>query len=586
MHNKKTFFEYYPLALLLIATAILIFFPVFTFDLYWHMANGRAMLETGTIISTEIFSFTANGTSFNNHEWLSQIIFYLFYLAGGAGGLMGLKMLLLLAVVSILFYISRFRGADISVAALVIVAFVMASLFRLTVRPHLFSFLLLSVFLLLLYGYKNEKFGPKALYLIPPLVIVWDFLHGAVYGMILLGAFTSSETVKYFARSYTAGWTGFASMTFNRVKALWIIAGITLVAAFLNPFGLMSYNVFAELLTENILVTTILEYKAPKLADHQIFWFLLFSTGTLLLLEWRRVDLTDIFVLVPFAYLSITYSRAIAPFLIVAAPFIAASATKLLPVKNSEGGKGVLRVLVLSTLSAVVALYILNLKFLTPILETNHTFGYQFGQKYIPVGSARFVKETGLDGNMYNTGHFGGYLAFYLFPERKIFQYNHPYIFGKVADTTRNSTEFEKWNINYAIIGTKWEYDNLFYLPDWAPVYWEPGATTLVRRGKRNEDFIRQYEIKFFRPLMTNEQLAGLARSSQKIFPYIVKETGTYLAYIHDRRLADLLADFLSWDVASSIKLEERIELLKKALRYNSDSHKLKSAMNLLTKGA
>jgi len=85
---------------------------------------------------------------------------------------------------------------------------------------------------------------------------------------------------------------------------------------------------------------------------------------------------------------------------------------------------------------------------------------------------------------------------------------------------------------------------------------------------------------------MTNEQLAGLARSSQKIFPYIVKETGTYLAYIHDRRLADLLADFLSWDVASSIKLEERIELLKKALRYNSDSHKLKSAMNLLTKGA
>ena len=51
--------------------------PIFDYDLHWHLANGREMVQRGQIISEEIFSYTHFGDKFENHEWLAQIIFYL-----------------------------------------------------------------------------------------------------------------------------------------------------------------------------------------------------------------------------------------------------------------------------------------------------------------------------------------------------------------------------------------------------------------------------------------------------------------------------------------------------------------------------
>ena len=66
--------------------AALVIIPIYDFDIFWHLANGRAMLEQGRIVQEELFSYTARGVAFENNQWLAQIILYVIHkLAGDIG---------------------------------------------------------------------------------------------------------------------------------------------------------------------------------------------------------------------------------------------------------------------------------------------------------------------------------------------------------------------------------------------------------------------------------------------------------------------------------------------------------------------
>ena len=45
-------------------------------DLWWHLAAGRELAETGTPWMVDRWSFTAAGGEWHNHEWLAGLIFY------------------------------------------------------------------------------------------------------------------------------------------------------------------------------------------------------------------------------------------------------------------------------------------------------------------------------------------------------------------------------------------------------------------------------------------------------------------------------------------------------------------------------
>src|SRR5262249_41601832 len=56
-------------------------------DAWGHVLFGQIMLRTGHLIRAEIFSFSAAGQSWINHEWLSEIVMAAFYNAMGVPGL-------------------------------------------------------------------------------------------------------------------------------------------------------------------------------------------------------------------------------------------------------------------------------------------------------------------------------------------------------------------------------------------------------------------------------------------------------------------------------------------------------------------
>src|SRR2546428_11153984 len=52
-------------------------------DLWWHLANGRLIVTTGTIPHVDLYSFSAAGQPWVMHEWLADLMMYLVYQLGG-----------------------------------------------------------------------------------------------------------------------------------------------------------------------------------------------------------------------------------------------------------------------------------------------------------------------------------------------------------------------------------------------------------------------------------------------------------------------------------------------------------------------
>src|ERR1017187_5100612 len=73
-------------------------------DIFWHLASGRYMLENHRIPRLDVFSFTAAGHPWVNHEWLFQIPAFLAVRLAGISGIILLKILLILGA---FYFISR-----------------------------------------------------------------------------------------------------------------------------------------------------------------------------------------------------------------------------------------------------------------------------------------------------------------------------------------------------------------------------------------------------------------------------------------------------------------------------------------------
>src|SRR2546425_10879589 len=59
--------------------------PLNANDLFWHLAAGRHILDTGSIPRTDPFSFASDGGGWIDHEWLWQVGAQALYTVAKAG---------------------------------------------------------------------------------------------------------------------------------------------------------------------------------------------------------------------------------------------------------------------------------------------------------------------------------------------------------------------------------------------------------------------------------------------------------------------------------------------------------------------
>src|SRR5512141_1587006 len=67
-------------------------------DLWGHVRFGQDLWQSGRLILTDPYSYVTAGQPWINHEWLSEVLFYLSYAVGGDVGLIALRVSMLLVV--------------------------------------------------------------------------------------------------------------------------------------------------------------------------------------------------------------------------------------------------------------------------------------------------------------------------------------------------------------------------------------------------------------------------------------------------------------------------------------------------------
>ncbi len=542
---------------------VLVLYPIFDYDMYWHLANGREMVNSGRLVSEEVFSYTHFGEKFANHEWLGQIIWYLIWHNLGPHGLLGFKLLVTSLVVLLLYRTVRIVGGQPVLAAVLCVFTVLAGLYRYIERPELFSLFNTALISFILYGFRDDHLPRRLLWLIPLILVVWDWLHGSVYGLVLFTLFVAGENTKHFLPSLRHG----QSLAQDKLTYLNRCYAVAIFAMLVNPFGLRSYGIFIEFLSDASVdkaASKIMEFMPTNWVEFKPY-ILLFSLTVLLSLRHiRKLDITQLLVLLVFGYAALRYSRVTGVAAIVMAPIIAS-----LLATSMRNARGALEARLPAAIVIMIAVFIAGYGYIAKFRDTSpQSFGYHVDEGYMPAGTVRFIKAAGLTGNLYNTGHFGGYLSYYLAPERKIFQYNLPKVFGDTYRFASHPDELDKWNINYAIVANADELTILFPVNGWARVYRDPGGILAVRRTPKNQALINQYEIRHFHPMMTDESLRAKA-GNLGILPRLVFEMGVYLAYRKDERITRIWAEMLTaWPNLSN--QPDIQQLLRQALEYNN----------------
>ena len=135
-----------------------------------------------------------------DHEWGSGVIFYLFLKIFGPYSLVILQGVLLFLIFFTASRIIKIRTSENPYNILFYFFTLMAVMTNLNspVRCHMFSFLLFTVFILMLE--KVRRGNNKLLFAIPILVIIWNNIHGGVVAslgllvMYALGEFLNRKS--------------------------------------------------------------------------------------------------------------------------------------------------------------------------------------------------------------------------------------------------------------------------------------------------------------------------------------------------------------------------------------------------------
>jgi hypothetical protein len=508
-------------------------------DEWWHLRTGQYIVEHRALPQHDIFAYTSLEMPWVNHEWLSQVIFYLVYDAVGIKGFILFKSLIIVAAFAILFFAVRKRANNPYIALFVTIIAALASRHTLYPRPPIFSYLLMSIYLSLLYSITEDqvgKFPTWKIALFPILMIFWVNLHGgAILGIILVGCFLVGNLFSYF-KSGLSGFNGlYKKPEQNQItKILFIILIFVLLASLVNPYGYKVFKLTVEVMQDRALVESIGELKSPDF--HYTHFYELLILLLILAFAWSltAVTATDLILAFFFLHQSLNYVRHLPLFGIVAAPIVGkhlalawqnlwnkkVGVENFQPEQPAEEPSDIMAELapsgqspklawnkvILSGLIILVFFYVLFVEGQFSLnLET--IYGPGFRVRDYPVKAADFILANDFAGNMFNEINSSGYLMWRLYPKHLVFTDNRFDIFGSkflkefytVTEIWDNWQEvLNKYNVNYIIISKDSMLDRtLARTPGWLKVYYDYGYAIYVKDIPENKELIERCQKTF-----------------------------------------------------------------------------------------
>ena len=199
-------------------------------DIWFHLRNAQQLLTSHSFLHADLYTFTSAGAALLNHEWLSELPYYVAFQAFGLRGLLAVFLVVLWLIFAGVYYLALRRGANCGEAALVTMAAVALGSYSFAPRMLHFGWLCLTVLLLALECFQQTG---KGLWVLPPLFALWINLHGSwVFGFVVMGIYLVSGLIKgQWGNVSAERWTT------AQLRKLLVIFAASAVALLANPYG-------------------------------------------------------------------------------------------------------------------------------------------------------------------------------------------------------------------------------------------------------------------------------------------------------------------------------------------------------------
>ncbi len=297
-------------------------------DLWWHARIGSEILDSGDIPHQDTFSLTEQGRPFFYQSWLAEVLMAGMLRLGGVR-LLVLTRALIMAVLygTVLLLCWWAGGGDRRAVIPAVLAAIVLGLGNMTVRPQLYTYpLFIAVFALL---WSHHRGGARrAIWLLPVLMVIWVNTHGSfALGMGLIWLVLLGELLSYALPSLAGKQASAGTVARERLKTLGLVALLSTAALLLNPRGLEITDYVNNLLTDAPSQSLGAEWQPPNpRSGLGIFFYIVLLMGTAALaLAPPAVTLTELLLLLAFAWLAATGIRYVVWFGLVSAPIMAAA---------------------------------------------------------------------------------------------------------------------------------------------------------------------------------------------------------------------------------------------------------------------
>jgi len=385
-------------------------------DMWFHMAVGKQILATGSLPATDQLSLLNHGQPVHAYLWLFQILTAVGYPLGGSWWLQSLQV----AILGLAFFFT-FRSTRVwtssSTAWLLLLAAVVASSERFSLRPEIISILMIAVYYFRLQQGKYHSSADLATFFI--LQVIWTNSHGIfVIGPVLTGCYLAEALIK-----------GMRGSGFKDAKSSGILTGITALACLVTPYGPGNIRYAWRLFVES-------NPMAPKLSNSTYemaaalgnvsrtllpFWFyffliVAFVASCLAVVLYRRQQLPIARTLIGLSLLaaSLTGMKNMPVFAMVAVPLIAENLSQL----DSGKIRRICYALVVAVMAVAAALWSPRPAFQYLKTWVPYRFGFGLCSDVVPVRLPGFLDGIGFSGPIFNSMEQGGFYEYHGYPAR------------------------------------------------------------------------------------------------------------------------------------------------------------------------
>jgi len=453
-------------------------------DLPRHLAIGKYVLQGHLPPINDIFSHTRFGAPFAPHKWLSGVLFYISFVLFDERGIVVLSGILLAATFTLIYSDSvRRTNLRASTFLLVIWGAAVSSLHWIS-RPHLFTMLMLAIWLI-----WNERLasGKKIpLWYFPVGMLLWNNMHGEfISGFLITFACLAGWVWDYiFSREEARLETG------KRIG--WVLVMITAVTL-LNPVSFKAWGTLTSWMGNDYLMSHTQETVPPDFAQSGYLILLALVVFSIFLLAMNREKLPtrQAFILAGFTTLTLLSARNVHIYGVVA-PFVLAGTLT-----------GSQNVLLVERIEAVFSKFENQLSgIIWPgmaviagiVFLAATTFGQtvRFSPSYFPVQAVQWLQGNPQEGEIFNPFDWGGYLSFTIWPEKRVFIDSQGDVYGEgfireyehiILLVPGWQAILDKYNVDWALVPQEWPLVQALADEGWNEIYSDPTAI-ILRRGQ------------------------------------------------------------------------------------------------------